>query len=1072
MRKQFLIILILFLAIIGNVFAQQRTLTGTVTSVDDGMPLPGVTIVVVGTTVGTITDGRGQYSLKAPDGSKSLTFTFIGMQPKTIDIGSSNVINVSMESSTEMLGEVVATALGIKRETKALGFAVQEVGSKDLSASRELNVTSFLTAKVAGVQISKTAGGSTGSSSITIRGAKSLLGNNQPLFVVDGVPITNIGHSSGGTFDDKQDLGDGVGDINSEDVESMTVLKGPSATALYGARGSNGVILITTKSGKKRKGIGVEVNSNTSVETINLVPTFQNYYANGYEETNIYGSLVEIPAGSGKFYETMDTWHGDTWGPPLDGRRTIVDPYVYPDQMFKKTLVLLPQPADNVRNFYNSGINTSNSIAISGGNDKTTARLSISNNSTKGIVPNWRTSRQTIALNASSQVTDYLSFDGKINYIHDEGNQRPYLGEMYQGGNFARIFARMSRTIPLPFLKEYYETTKQPGNWPGISINPYYVLNELKNSDSKDRLIGQISATLKIAPWLSLLGRAGTDFYTQKQDRTWPVGAPRSENHGGRIVNDIYGVKDINADVILTVNKELSSKFNLNASLGSSILYQERNTMELDGRNFKAAGVYNISNAKNIYPYTRFTRKEMQSVYATGQLAYSNYLFLDVTGRNDWSSALGRNNYSFFYPSVSTSFIFTEAFKNIPNNILSFGKVRASWAQVGNDSDPYLTMNGYASTTQTYAGQGLSWMNGTIPLLDLKNELTESWEVGTDLRFLNNRINFNFTYYNGKTTNQIIPVNITNASGYTNILINAGEIQNKGIEATLGLIPVKTSSGFTWEIDANFSRNHSKVVSLAPGIETITIGSGGSNIIEARVGEAYGNIVGYAYKTAPDGQRIVNSSGGYVPTDTQRVLGNSTPDWIGGLNNTFSYKGLSLNVLLDFVQGNELTSSTKYNETASGTGVWTTEGRRLHDIDPATGQQLPEVGILDGVQEVTDASGNITYVKNTVAANGQTLWANRAWSEIGEEFVLDGSYICLREVMLSYSFKPSLLKKTPFEGITLSAIGRNLAYLEEHMQGMGISPESAPNTSAGYAGVETLSLPTTRTWAFNIKLNF
>ncbi len=1072
MRKQFLITLILFIGILGNVIAQQRTLSGKVTSAEDGTPLPGVSVVVSGTTVGTVTTGSGDYSLKVPDGSGSLSFSFIGMKTQTIQIGELNTINVSMEMTSEVLSEVVATALGIKRETKALGFAVQEIGQEDLSASRELNVTNFLTAKVAGVQIQKTAGGSTGSSAITIRGAKSLLGNNQPLFVVDGVPITNIGHSSGGTFDDRQDLGDGVGDLNSEDVESMTVLKGPSATALYGARGSNGVILITTKTGKKRKGIGVEVNSNTSIETINQVPTFQNYYANGYEDTNIYGSFIEIPAGSGKMYETMDTWHGDTYGPPLDGRRTIVDPYVFPEDMFKKTLVLLPQPANNVRDFYNSGLNTANSIAISGGNDNTIARLSISNNTTKGIVPNWKTSKQTIVLSASSEVTDYLTFDGKVNYIHDEGNQRPYMGEMYQGGNFPRIFSRMSRTIPLSFLEEYYEKTGEPGNWPGISINPYYVLNELKNEDSKDRIIGQISATLKLAPWLSLLGRAGTDFYTQTQKRTWPVGAPRSENHGGRIVNDIYGVKDINADVILTGNKALSNKFNLNVSLGSSILYQQRDHTQLDGRNFKADGVFDIANCIDIYPYTYISKKEMQSVYATAQLAYNNYLFLDVTGRNDWSSALGKDNYSFFYPSVSASFVFTDALKTIPSNILSFGKIRGSWAQVGNDSDPYLTMNGYASTTETYAGQGLTWMNSTIPLLDLKNELTESWEIGADLRFLNNKVNLDITYYNGKTTNQIIPVNVTNASGYSNVVINAGEIQNKGIEATLGLTPVKTANGFTWEINANWSRNHSKVVSLAPGIETITIGSGGSNIIEARVGEAYGNIVGYAYKTAPDGQRIVNSSGGYVPTDAQQVLGNTTPDWIGGLNNTFTYKRLSLNILLDFVQGNEITSSTKYNETASGTGVWTTWGRRLHDIDPVTGEQLPLVGILPGVQEITDASGNITYETNTVAADGQTLWANRAWSEIGEEFVLDGSYISLREVMLSYSIKPSMLQKTPFAGITLSAVGRNLAYLEEHMQGMGISPESAPNTSSGYAGVEVLSLPTTRTWAINIKLNF
>jgi len=1067
MRKKLLLTFTFFLVVLSSVFAQERTITGKVTSAGDGLPLPGVNVIVSGTAIGVITDVSGKFVLKVPAGYTKIDFSFVGMKTETIEVGATNVLDLAMVTSEEMMDEVVVTALGIKRQTKALGFAQQEISTDALSAAREANLTSFLTAKVAGVQVSKTSSGTGGSSAITIRGAKSLLGNNQPLFVVDGVPITNIGKSSGGVWGDT-DLGDGIGDINPEDVESMSVLKGPNASALYGARGSNGVILITTKSGQKKKGIGVEINSNTSFETLNLVPTYQNKYATGYEETNLYGGYVEIPEGSGTLYETMDTWHGDSWGPPLDGSRTIVDPFAYPSDMFTRTLVLLPQPADNVRDFYETGMNTSNTVAISGSNEKTSARLSFSNSTNKGIIPNWKINKQTVTLRANSQLTDYLSFEGKINYMRDEGNNRPALGVTSE--NVTRTFTTMGRYVPMNWLKEYYETTGKAGSWPGVSYNPYYVVNELKNHDTKDRIIGQISATLKLAPWLSLLGRVGTDYYTQKQERTWPVGAQGGNNYLGRVVNSFNTVKDINADVILTVNKELSSKFNVSGSLGSSILYQERSIQDLDGRNFKAPGVYDISNCKDIRPYSYLSRKEMQSVYFMGQIAYNNYLFLDVTGRNDWSSALGIDNYSFFYPSVSTSFVFSEAF-TMPKNVLTFGKVRASWAQVGNDSDPYLTMNGYGSTTTTFNGQGLSWMNGTIPLFDLKNELTESWELGTDLRFLNSRLGFDFTYYDGKTTNQILPVNVSNASGYSTVVINAGEVQNKGIEVSLNLNPVKTSTGISWDIIANFSRNKSTVVSLAPGIESLTLeGSGLPNITEARPGQPYGNIVGYAYKRAPDGQKIV-TNGYYQPTATQQVLGNITPDWIGGLNNIFSYKGLTLNVLLDFVQGNEISSWTKYQMEAKGTGNWTVEGRRLQDKDDQ-GNQLPLVGILDGVKEVEDGNGNITYVKNDVAVDGQTYWAMRAWGNIGEEFVIDGSYISLREVMLTYSFSPSFLKKTPFAGITLSAVGRNLLYLEEHMQNMGVSPESAPNTSSGSAGLEMISMPTTRTWGFNIKLNF
>jgi len=1055
----------------GSVLAQERTVTGTVTGADDGSPLPGVNILVSGTTnVGTVSDVNGKFTIRVPSGYEALEFSYIGMTSQTIQLGASNVIDVSLATSASMLEEVVVTALGIQKQVKALGYSQQELGSDELSASRESNLNSFLTAKVAGVQVSKTSSGAGGSSSITIRGAKSLLGNNQPLYVVDGVPITNIGHSEGGNWDGN-DLGDGIGDINPEDVESMTVLKGPNASALYGARGSNGVILITTKSGKKKKGIGVEFNSNISFETLNLVPTYQNKYATGYEETNLYGSQVELPEGSGTFYETMDTWHGDSWGPPLDGRRTIIDPFVYPEDMFTRTLTLLPQPANNVRDFYETGVDNANTISISGGNEKTTARLSLGNTTTKGIIPNHKLNKQTIVLRATSQITESLSFDAKINYIRDEGNNRPNLGS--GSDNVTRTFVTMGRYVPMPWLKEYYENTKQPGSWPGVNYNPYYVVNELNNHDTKDRIIGLVSANLKLNSWLSIMGRAGTDYYTQKQEKRWPVGAKGGDNYLGRVYNNVSTVKDINADVILSANKELSSHFNISASVGSSILHQERTTQSLDSRNFKAPGVYDVSNAKDIRPFNYISRKEMQSVYFTGQVAYNNYLFVDVTGRNDWSSALGVNNYSFFYPSLSTSFVFTDAFKVFPASILSFGKIRASWAQVGNDSDPYLTKNGYGSTTTTYAGQGLSWMNETIPLFNLKNELTESWEVGADLRFLNNRLGLDVTYYNGKTTNQILPVNVSNTSGYTTVVINAGEIQNKGIEIALNYTPVRLSNSFMWEINANFAKNSSKVVSLAPGIETLTLVSTADaypNAIEARPGEPYGNIVGYAYKRAPDGQKVT-IGGVYQGTATQQVLGNITPEWIGGLNNTFSYKGLSLNVLLDFVQGKEISSATKYQMEAKGTGSWTVEGRRTRDIDD-NGQQLPYVGILPGVEEVDDGSGNISYVPNTTAVNGQNYWAMRAWGEIGEEFVLDGSYISLREVMLSYSFSKTFLDRTPFAGITLSAVGRNLMYLEEHMQGMGVSPESAPNTSAGYQGIEMISMPTTRTWGFNVKLTF
>ncbi len=1048
--------------------AQNRIVTGTVTSVEDGEPLPGANVVVVGTSIGTITGADGSYSVNVPNEEATLEFLFVGMESQRISVGNQTIINVNMVLSTVGLEEVVVTALGIERSEKSIGFAAQKLDAEQLTGSRELNLTGYLTAKVAGVQVTKTAAGTGGSSSVTIRGNSSLTGSNQPLYVVDGVPIINEpkdASGDGGMWGDN-DYGDGIGDINPEDVASVTVLKGPNASALYGSRGANGVILITTKTGKKRKGVTVEVNSNLSIETLNLIPTYQNKYATGYEDTNIYGSFVDI---DGELYETMDTWHGDSWGPPLDGRRTIVNPFEYPENMNTRTLVLLPEPVDNVAEFYETGVINSNTIAISGGNETTSTRLSLGNVSTKGIVPNHEVKKYNISLRTNSQVSKWLSFDSKFNYIRTSGSQRPAMGS--GSDNVNRTFVTMGRYVPMDWLQEYYETTGEYGNWPGVNYNPYYVVNELKNSDYRDRMIGYASATVKFTDWLSLMGRVGADFYTEYREKIWPVGAKGSANVAGRLTTEMLHNRDINADALLTASKQLSPNFSGTFTVGANLLTQRRDDQYMDARNLKAEGVYHVSNASDLRPSSYLWQKETQSVFFYGQLGYKNYLFLDITGRNDWSSALGQDNYSFFYPSVGLSFVFSDAF-NLDEKILSFGKVRASWAQVGNDSDPYLTKMGYNSYTTSYLGRGFASKNGTIPLFNLKNELSESWEIGTDLRFFQNRVGLDLTYYNGFTTNQILPVDISSASGYSTVIINAGKISNKGIEALLNITPVQMKNSFRWDITFNYARNHSVVEELAEGIETYRLATNYPNDIYANPGEPYGDIVGYATRKSPDGRYIVNSSGAYARDSKSSVLGNITPDWIGGLNNTFSFKGFSLNVLIDFVQGGELSSASKYQMTAKGTGKFTEEGRRPQDTDDQ-GNQLPYVGVLDGVIEIVDAAGNVTgYEENTLAVDGQTYWASRAWGGPTDWFVLDGSYISLREVMLSYNFQATTLDKTPFAGISISLIGRNLAYLEEHMEDMGISPESAPNTDAGYAGIESMSLPTTRTWGINVKLTF
>lgn len=1098
MKKRLFFTFLLICIVTGSVVAQQRTITGTVVSASDGLALPGVTVIVQeDQSSGTITDANGIYSIKLPINAKNLVFSFIGMESKTISIGSSNEINVVLVMSTESLDEVVVTALGIQREVKALGFAAQKLGEEDLSSSRETNITNYLTGKVAGVQVSKTGSGTGGSTNVIIRGKSSISGSNQPLYVVDGVPIVNYSNSASyrGVASADIDYGDGIGDINPQDVETMNVLKGPAATALYGSRGANGVILITTKSGKQaKKGLGVEVNSGVTFEELYLVPNFQNEFGTGYDDEGYANYSWGGFTFDGIYYNWPENGQLDSWGGPLDGSIKIPNWWTLPedgsipgsvwDCPINEAIPYVAQPRDNVRNFFNTGVTYSNNAALTSTSDKSTMRLSLGSIKTLGIVPNNEITKKSVTFNGSTKVNKYLSFEGKVNYIRTEGDQRPLNG--YSSANPMYNLISMGRNTPLDFVKYQYETTKVNIRYPGINYNPYYMVNEIKNHDFKDRVVGLVSTKIDFTSWLNLMGRVGADFYSKMQENTWPED-PNSKNYDsakGQMIQQIERVLDLTGDVILSANKKISESINLSGAVGASIHSYRRDYMEWDAREFKTKNVYHVSNFNVIRTGSGLYEKEMQSVFFTGQVAFRNYLFLDITGRNDWSSALGISNQSFFYPSVSTSFVFTDAIE-LNKDILSFGKLRASWAQVGNDSEPYLTRAGYSLYTTGFNGLPYASKSGRIPLWDLKNELTESLEFGADMRFFNNRINLDVTYYSAKTSNQILDLSVSSASGYTSKVINAGEIKNSGIEATLGITPVD-AGGFRWDIDFNYAKNQSEVVVLDGNIQTYKIisnaGEPALSDIEAQVGAPYGNIIGYAYKRSPDGQKIVDPSGKYVRESELSVLGNITPDWIGGLNNTFTFKGFSLNVLLDFVQGGNIISATKYEMTRKGTGAWTVEGRRPKarytdgDVIPpgaAIGDPMPYTGILEGVVEITDANGNVTgYEKNTKAVPGQNYWANRAWDGIGEEFVEDGSYISLREVMLSYKFQPSLLSKTPFTGLTLSAIGRNLAYLQNKMGYLGLSPESAPNTSGGGSGIESLAIPSTRTLGFNIKLTF
>lgn len=1049
--KQLLIFCIFLIFSIG-VNAQSRAISGTITN-DDGIPLEGVSVVVDGGTT-TTTGATGRYSINLPSGKSRLTFSYSGYLSKTVTVGNKSAVDVVLEKDNRELSEVVVTALGVTKQKRSLGFATQELSKKDLIESRDVNVANFLTGKVAGVQVSLPASGVGGSSKIIIRGISSLTGENQPLYVVDGIPLDNTRYDEGQIYSNGRDYGDGIGNVNPQDIESLTVLKGPNATALYGSRGANGVIVITTKSGKGARGVAVDVNSNITINKLNLFPKLQNKYGTGYEDINLYGDIVII---DGKGYETIPSWHFESMGPPMDGR-LVVNPFVMDKNAPPTTMQLLPQPEDNVRNFFQTGVVTNNSIALTGGGDRSSGRLSFNNTTIKGIIPNHKQDQQSLTFRGETKITDKLSIEAKVDYIHRNAKNPPGLGVL-SANNVVRDLAAMGRYVPMDFLKNYYETTGKAGSWPGISVNPYYLVNENKNQGVRDRIIGFAAVRYQFTNWLNLMIRSGVDQYSEVRKSLRPVGYPGATS--GYLSNETYTTKEGNSDALLTASKDdLIKNFSTSLSLGASVSKRSYRLQGWEGSDFRVAGIYDVSNLRNVTPYYSLREREIQSVYGSGEVGYKNFLYLNLAGRNDWSSTLGKNNYSFFYYSVGGSLVLTDAFK-IQSNVLSYAKLRASYAQAGNDASPYLTQSGYFLNSVPFNGQSMASQSGTIALFDLKNELKKSIEFGADFRFWGDRVGIDFTYYKSNTKNQIIPVAISSASGYTTKVVNAGNIQNEGVELALRLTPVQLPNSLRWDISFNYAHNNSKVLELAPGIETFFLSSTSqASQIEARVGQRFGNIIGYKYRRAPDGQIIVADDGSYEREDELSIIGNVTPKWFGGLNNTLSFKGFSLNFLIDFVQGNEINSDTKYRMETNGTGKFT-ERYREHS------EPLP------GVVEVKDGNGNvIKYEPNTKTIDGQTAWSYRGWGQIGEEFVMDGSFIMLREVILGYSFQPGLLKNSPFKGIKLSLVGRNLLYLEEHMQGLGISPETNLNTSAASTGVEVFSLPTTRSFGLNLNLTF
>lgn len=1007
---------------------------------ENGQGLPGATVVVKGLSSGTTSDLDGNYKLTAPEDG-IIVISYVGYVTQEIATGGRSEINIEMTPDAQQLSEIVVTAFGIEREKKALGYSVQEVNGDELVEAREINVANSLKGKVAGVFVNSSSGGPGGSSFVQIRGSSSLGGDNQPLYVVDGIPISNDNLNQTNIFAGR-DFGDGIKDINPDDIASISVLKGPSAAALYGSRGANGVILITTKSSTK-KGIGVSYNSNATFETINVIPKFQDRYGPTYDDDDRSFGTTTI---DGQDYDVIPAWALDNWGPEFDGRQVVLP------LLSDLGPVRYEAQPDNIKDFYNTGSTFTNTIAVNGGNEKVNYRVSASNMDNKGIVPNSEFKRRTFSARFAADVTERLSITAKANFINSVGKNRPIAG-VSSGRNVAGSLNLIPQHIDLNWLKDYKNPDGSHRNWRSSPTNPYWLVNELSSEDNRDRLIGLMSANYKLTDWLNIQARIGSDSYTESQRQQYNQGTPGGAYVNGRVDFNQYRVNELNTDLLLTADKNFSQDWKGTLSLGANRFTRSWEKVATVGRNMDVPGLYTIENANLVIPSYDIIKKEIQSVYMTGQLAYKNYIFLDLTARNDWSSTL--SNYSFMYPSASLSYAITDALE-VNSNILTFAKLRLSYAQAGNDADPYRTKGGYNVQSKFFQGQRFASIQGTVPPTDLKNELSSSFEIGTDVRLFNNRVSIDFTYYDSKTSNQILNVGLSQATGYGALFLNAGEVSNKGIELFVSATPVKSENSFSWGIDVNFSKNHSKVEALVEGIERFNFISTGNASIVAIPGLPYGTIYGYKYKRSPDGQLVVHESGDYyVREDDQSVLGDVQPDWLAGVTNTISYKGIVLSALLDIRMGGEIYSWSRSDQNAKGTGVWTNDRDNL---------------IVEGVIDNMDG----TYTPTSKKVLSQHYWAQRSWGNIGEEFVIDATYVSLREVTLGYSFSKALLANTPFSTAKFSVVGRNLLYLQRDakFEEMGIAPETAFAPSAAAQGYEAFSMPTTRSLGFNLSLTF
>ena len=1021
------------------------TVKGNISDVSG--PLIGVSVIVVGTTNGTITDMDGNFTLECNAGDE-LEISYIGYN--TIRVKAQSNMQITLEESSTELEEVVVTALGIKRDRKALGYGLSEVKGEELTKAKETNVINSLAGKVAGLVVSNTAGGASGSTRVMLRGTTELTGNNQPLYVVDGVPLDNTNFGSAGE-QGGYDLGDGISAINPDDIETMTVLKGPAASALYGSRASHGVILITTKKAEQEK-VSVEYNGSFTVDT---------QLAKWDDVQEIYGM-----GDNGQYQLDASSGTNQSWGVKADMiDKTYFDGSVHP-------FLIYP---NNTSSFFRTGLTAQNTAVLSVNTGKTGVRFSFTDMRNKDILPNTNMSRDNFNLRVNTSAGP-IDFDFSANYTRENVKNRPALGSSQS--NVGKNLMTLASTYNIEWLKNYQNADGTYANWNGndqYNRNPYWDLYKNENKSVKDVFRFTAKAIYNIDKHLKIQGTLGTDINNMNFDdfiaRSTPGVLP------GKLTNSIFNNRTLNAEILALYNNNWGS-FDLNATLGGNIFKVDNKTTVITGTDQQMDGVVSIINyaEQNVQPSTY--KKQINSLYASASLGYRSTYYLEGTVRGDRSSTLPSSNNTYIYPSVSGSIVFTNFIKNSNiKNVFSFGKVRASWAKVGSDTDPYQLALNYATGKYSYPGFTIGMINNyTQPNSDLKPTMTSSYELGAELKFFNGRLGIDLTYYNQTSKDQIISLASSASSGYQSRLINAGKIQNKGIELAINgrVLQIKD---FAWDAGFNFSKNSNKVLELVEGMDFFQLAdaSWAGVSVGAEVGKDYGSILGTDFKRNENGDILIDKNTGLPLYDENlKTLGNSTWDWTGGFYSTFTYKNFHLYAAFDIKMGADLYSFSMRSAYLTGKATGTLPGReewyRSEEARKAAGmteEQWRTAGKCEGliVDGVVD-NGDGTYSKNTYAVNPQNYWKSVA-EKAPALFIYDNSYIKCREITFGYTFPSSMLGKF-VKSLSLSFVARNPFIVWKNIP--NIDPDSNYNTSG--MGLEYGSLPSRRSYGFNINVKF